>query len=266
MNEVYIIKRLGIFALIKRCSRIVILTFLAAFSNTVRAENVHLAVASNFTVPIQALKTEFQNLYGHKVTISTGSTGQLYNQILRGAPYAVFMAADVKRPALLAREGIGIPETQMTYALGRLALYTNETNLFADSETLQRNHITRLAIANPKTAPYGEAAMQVLSAVNALPDIEAKLVRGATIAQTYQFVETRNVAYALVAYAQVKDKPANRVWLIPESYHEPIAQDAILLKSALNNTAARDFMTFLKQPSTQEAIKKYGYDVKETPQ
>lgn len=235
---------------------------LLAFAQGAAADQVKIAVAANFTDVAKQLAPLFKSATGHDAVISFGSTGKLYSQIENGAPFEVFLAADTKRPAKAENEGLAVKGSLFTYALGKLVLWSETPNLFGDAEQyLKAATFDRLAIANPKTAPYGLAAQQVLTHLNIYASIKPKLVMGDSIAQTFQFAATGNAQAAFVAYSQVKawQHKGGSEWLVPDSYYAPIAQAAVLLKKGEANPAAGAFMAFLKSDAAHKVILDYGY-------
>ncbi|WP_286714459.1 molybdate ABC transporter substrate-binding protein [Marinobacter sp. tcs-11] len=245
-----------------RFFRLLAIWLLLPLSN-VYAGNLTLAVAANFTDTTASLVETFEAATGHQVTASFGSTGKLYAQIRNGAPFDVFMAADAQRPQLLESEGMAVPGSRFTYARGKLVLWSPETAAFLSPIAyLNEQPFSRLAIANPKTAPYGLAAQQVLEHLELWSPLQPKLVRGDSIAQTFQFIASGNAQAGLVALAQVKAWPDQdgTLWRIPQSYYAPIDQQAILLKRGADNTAARDWLAFLQSPEAVAIIQGYGYD------
>ena len=240
--------------------------WLAAAPHTSAGE-VSLGVAANLTDTARKLVARFQADTGHKVTTSFGSTGKLYAQIRNGAPYDVFMAADTLRPKLIEQARAGRAGTRFTYARGKLVLWRPTPNRFADNSPepigyLSRQPFARLAIANPKTAPYGLAAQQVLEHLGQWQALQAKLVRGDSISQAFQFVATGNAQAGFVALAQVKSWPhqPGSLWLIPQGYYSPIDQQAILLNRGTGNVAAEAWMHFLKSDTAITIIRNDGYD------
>lgn len=227
------------------------------------AGEVSLGVAANFTDTTRELAKRFETETGHTVSASYGSTGKLYAQIKNGAPFDVFMAADVRRPALIEEEQAGVPGTRFTYARGKLALWSPEAAPFDNAESyLAQQPFSRLAIANPKTAPYGHAAQQVLEHLNQWEALQPKLVRGESIAQAFQFVVSRNAQAGFVALSQVKawQEDEGTLWNVPQTYYQPIDQQAILLKHGADKAAATAWMDFLKSDTAIAIIRSYGYD------
>lgn len=227
-----------------------------------RAGETLVAVAANFTATAQEIGTAFTEATGHTATFSFGSTGKLYAQIAHGAPYQVFLAADAVRPEKAEVEGLAVPGSRFTYAVGRLALYSADPSLVDDmGDVLARGDFTRLAIANPVTAPYGAAAMEVLRALGTQDAVADRLVRGDSISQTLQFVTTGNAALGFVALSQVMDRPDGSRWLVPPTLHSPLRQDAVLLTRGADDPVARAFLDFLKGPEARAIIGRHGYGV-----
>ncbi|XKG35869.1 molybdate ABC transporter substrate-binding protein [Marinobacter sp.] len=229
-----------------------------------QAGGAMVAVAANFTTAARELAREFEARTDHTVKMSFGSTGKLYAQIANGAPYEVFLAGDTERPALAVKAGLADPDSRFTYATGRLVLWSPRSHLFEDGESyLREADFQRLAIGNPATAPYGLAAFQALSRLNLWADLSPKLVRGESIAQTFQFVATGNVETGFVALAQLQEwsGESGTTWAVPEHLHEPIAQQAVLLHKGLHSHAARAWLEFLRSPEALAIIEQYGYGV-----
>ena len=226
------------------------------------AGEVVVAVAANFTAAAKQIATAFESGGEHTAVLSFGSTGKLYAQIVHGAPFDVFLAADQARPKKAVDEGRAARETLFTYAIGKIVLYSTDANLVdAQGRVLGTDRFARLAIANPTTAPYGSAAVQVLEALGVSTRVADRLVRGDNIVQTYQFVLTKNAQLGFVALAQVIDTPGGSRWIVPESMYTPIRQDAVLLSHGANNAAARAFMDFLHGDTARAIIRAFGYGV-----
>jgi len=227
------------------------------------ADKVNVAVAANFTAAMNEIAPLFTEATGHEAVVSFGSTGKLYTQIQNGAPFGVFLAADAKRPALAEKDGLGVTGTRFTYALGRLALWSKDPALVDDrGEVLKGGKFTHLAIANPKTAPYGAAAVEVIAKLGLDQALEPKLVRGDNIAQTYQFVATGNAELGFVALAQIAlldGAERGSAWRVPQELYAPIEQQAVLLKRDEGNPAAKAFLEFLRGPEASAVIERFGY-------
>lgn len=209
---------------------------------------------------MREIAKRFEATSEHEITLVLGSTGKHYAQIRNGAPFDLFFAADAKRPQLLQSGGEGVAETCFTYALGRLVLWSSDPD-FVDGrgDVLKSNRFRRLAIANPRLAPYGLAAQQVLQSLELWSPLEKQLVRGENVAQTFQFVSSGNVELGFVAWSQVRrpDHPSGgSYWLVPETLHQPIEQQAILLR---DSAAAREFLAFVRSNSVRQIITNHGY-------
>lgn len=223
---------------------------------------VHVAVAANFAEAHEYIATAFEAETGHSVVTSIGATGQLYTQIRNGAPFDVFLAADAERPALLVMDGDGVASSRFTYAVGRLVLYgPSLDSVRAGGADLRDRGSRRIAIANPKLAPYGRAARQTIERLGLADAVGSRLVQGENIAQTFQFVHSGAAELGFVAYSQVYRETREGYWLVPESYHDRIAQDAVLLERSADNPAAVAFMAFLKGDTARRIIEAYGYGV-----
>ena len=229
------------------------------------AEQVQVAVAANFVPPFKALSVEFEKQSGHTVEISAGSSGKFYAQIKNGAPFEVFLSADDERPKLLEDEGLGVKGSRFTYAIGRLVLWSQDPALVTGEDTLKNGKFKHLAIANPKTAPYGTAAMQAMMKLGVWESLQPRLVMGENLGQTSGFLESGNAELGFLALSQVLDeklKGKGSRWEVPESLHEPIKQDAVLLVKGQNNPAAKALMDFMRSPEARAVIERYGYQLK----
>lgn len=224
------------------------------------AAEVQVAVAANFTGPAKAIAAAFTGATGDQVSLSFGSSGQFYAQIAHGAPYQVFLSADAARPAKAEQAGLGVPGTRFTYAVGRLVLFSKHPGLVDPAGAVLRSgRFSRIAIADPATAPYGAAAVQTLQKLGAWPQAQAKIVKGEDITQAYQFTATGAADLGFVALSQVVGEPGGSRWVVPETLHAPIAQQAILLEPGADAPAARAFLAFLKGPQARAIIRRYGY-------
>lgn len=233
------------------------------FGTAAHAADVRIAVAANFTDTTRQLITAFAEATGLEAVASYGSTGKLYAQIDNGAPFDVFLAADSHRPELLEKSGQGVAGTRFTYARGKLALWTPTPGTFEDPKAwLESGEFARLAIANPKTAPYGFAAQEVLTKMDLWDSLQSRLVRGDSIAQTFQFVATTNAQSGFVALSQVRawDSQGGSLWMIPQSYYSPINQQAILLTRSESNRAAHQWIEFLRSDTAKNIIEEFGYE------
>jgi molybdate transport system substrate-binding protein len=229
------------------------------------AESVLVAVAANFVPPFREIAIEFETATGHNVQVATGSSGNFYSQIKNGAPFDVFLSADMERPKLLEDEGLGVKDSRFTYAIGRLVLWSPNADLVKGEETLRSKTFKRLAIANPKTAPYGVAAMQAMQKLELWQNLQPQIVMGESLGQTMGFIESGNAQLGFVALSQVLDpkiKGQGSRWDIPSHLHEPIKQDGILLTKAKDNATAKALMEFIGGPQAKKIIERYGYELK----
>lgn len=240
-------------------------TAMGMAAQVAQADEVSVAVAANFTDATRDIVPLFEKATGHTVKVSFGSTGKLYAQIEHGAPFEVFLAADSKRPKKAESEGLAVAGSRFTYAMGKLALWSPKAEAFSDGEAfLKKGEFKRAAIANPRTAPYGLAAQQVMEHIGVWDMLKPKLVRGDSIAQTFQFAATGNAEVGFVALSQVTawKKSEGTMWAIPQDYYSPIEQQAVLLKKGAENKAAMAFIKFLKSEEARKVINGYGYGVK----
>lgn len=241
-------------------------SLLAVFAiGAAQADEVQVAVAANFTAPIQAIAADFEKDTGHKLVTSFGATGQFYTQIKNGAPFEVFLSADDTTPQKLEAEGDIVKGSRFTYAVGTLALWSaKEGYVDAKGDVLKKNEYQHLSIANPKAAPYGLAATQVLAKQGLTDKVKDKIVEGQNITQAYQFVSTGNAELGFVALSQIyKDGKvtSGSAWIVPASLHDPIKQDAVILNKGKDNPAAKALVDYLKGPKAAAVIKSYGYQL-----
>lgn len=224
-------------------------------------DTITVAVASNFSRPAAELSTRFTDETGIAVRVSNGSTGKLYAQILNGAPFDVFLAADAERPALLEASGHAVSGLRFTYATGALVLWSRSVDdCLAALRSPAGGHV---ALANPETAPYGRAARDFLEAAGYWEDVSTRAVYGESIAQTLQFVATGNAAIGFIAKSQLTTPQlpdATCTWDVPLSSHASIEQQAVLLGRAADNAAARRFFEFLRSADARDVLRRYGYE------
>tara|TARA_R110002073_G_scaffold116174_11_gene254481 strand:- start:3719 stop:4486 length:768 start_codon:yes stop_codon:yes gene_type:complete len=243
----------------------VLLTGMGALISTARAEQLTVAVASNFAPVMKAIVPSFEQQTGHQVKLIFASSGKIYAQIRHGAPYDMFFSADQKTPQALERDGETLSGSRLTYAIGRLTLWSPKTGLaLNDGQILADDQIKKLAIANPRLAPYGLAAQEVLQALGLWDKVTPRLVRGENIAQTYHFVSSSNADLGFVALSQVRQNGAGTCWIIPDSLYSPLRQDAVILKHAGQNPAAPALLAYLQQPDVRRTLKAFGYRLPET--
>jgi len=231
-------------------------------TGNVTAEEIRVVAASNFTGAIREIAGRFEMKTQHKVSVISGSTGKHYAQISNGAPFDVFFAADVKRPELLEKKGLALPGSRFTYAVGKIVLWSPDPDYIDTSaNVLKQGNFNHLSIANPKLAPYGRAAQQVLKKLGLWNKLQGRMVRGENVGQAFQFVKSGNARLGFVAFSQIK-KPDNAIegsfWQVPESLYDPIDQQAVLIK---DNEAARAFLDFVRQDEALQIIRNFGYGV-----
>ena len=229
----------------------------------VHSAEVSVAVAANFAAPMQKIAPLFAQDTGHKAVLALGSTGRFYAQIRNGAPFDVLLAADDATPARLEREGAGVAGSRFTYAVGRLVLWSRQPGLVdARGEVLKSDRFDKLALADPKLAPYGAAAMETMAALGVLEAVRPRFVQGESIAQAYQFVASENAQLGFVALSQVFADgriTSGSGWVVPAELHAPIRQDAILLDKGRDNPAAAALMRYLRSDKARAIIRSHGY-------
>ena len=234
-------------------------------ASPVRAADVSVAVASNFAAPMQEIAAAFERATGHRAVVAIGSTGRFYSQVRNGAPFQLLLSADDETPARLEREGLAVAGTRFTYAIGRLVLWSASADrVDPRGEVLRQDGIDRLAIADPRIAPYGAAAMQVLEHLGLARQLSPRLVQGESIAQTHQFVATGNAALGFVAWSQVQAQgrlASGSGWLVPAGMHAPLRQDAVLLQPGRDRPAALALAAFLRSDAARTIIRAHGYEL-----
>ncbi|MDA0687925.1 MAG: molybdate ABC transporter substrate-binding protein [Proteobacteria bacterium] len=239
------------------------LLILPLLTSQSRAEEILVAVASNFAEPMAQIIAEFEAGTGHRIEMAIGSSGRFYAQIVNGAPFQIFFSADQDKVAQLAVNGLIVPDTEFTYAVGRLVLWSAAENSdLVDLDRLADSSFQRLAIANPRVAPYGAAAVEVLQSVGISPLNDQRIVQGENIAQAFQFVDTGNAELGLVALSQVyRDgrlvKGSSQI--VSQDLHQPIRQDAVLLARAAECGACRQFLDFVASETGQRIMQSFGY-------
>ena len=248
----------------------VIISISAVACATAKAEEVTVAVAANFTAPMQKIAQAFEQDTGHKALLAFGATGKFYAQIKNGAPFAVLLSADDETPARLEKEGVAVAGTRFTYAIGRLALWSKNPSLVDDkgqvllSNTAAKNSFKKLAIAYPKLAHYGAAAMEVIERMGVIAKVTPKLVQGDSIGQAFQFVMTENAELGFVALSQISIDARitqGSAWVVPQNLYTPLKQDAILLPVGKNNAAALALMKYMRTDRAQTIIRSYGHSL-----
>ena len=238
---------------------------LAGAAALAQAAEVSVAVAANFTVPMQRIAQMFAQDTGHTATLSFGSTGKFAAQIQNGAPFQVLLAADDTTPQKLAREGHAVADSRFTYAIGTLVLWSREPGLVdAKGEVLRGGKFNHLALADPKLAPYGVAAVQTMTKLGVFNTLTPRFVYGENISQTYQFISTGNASLGFVALTQVLADgkvTSGSAWIVPSDLHESIRQDAVLLNPGKDNPAAAELLRYLRSDKARAVIRSFGYGV-----
>lgn len=237
--------------------------FLAA--DPASADEIQVAVAANFAGPMKKIAADFEQASGHKLSVAAGATGKFYAQIQNGAPFEVLLSADDATPAKLEQEGLAVPGSRFTYAIGKLALWSAKPG-YVDSKgaALKKNAFAHIALANPKTAPYGAAAVEALEHLGLLETLTPKFVQGENIAQTQQFIATGNAELGFVALSQIQENgklTGGSAWIVPDSLHGPIKQDAVILEKGKDKPGPKAFLDYLKGKKAQAVIKSFGYDI-----
>lgn len=227
------------------------------------AAQVRVAVAANMAAPMQRLAAGFAQATGHEALVALGSTGKFYAQVRSGAPFELLLAADDETPVKLEREGFAVAGTRFTYATGRLALWSADANAVdAQGQVLRQPPRGKLALADPRVAPYGAAAMETLAKLGVLAAWQPQLVQGESIGQAFQFAATGNAQLAFVALAQVMaDGRVGKgsAWIVPAELHAPLKQDAVILKPGERNPAAAALAAYLRSDAARAILRGYGY-------
>lgn len=233
---------------------------------TAHADEVSVAVAANFTGPMQVIAVLFERDTGHKANLAFGATGKFYAQITNGAPFEILLAADDETPVRLVKEGHAVAGSAYTYAIGKLVLWSADPKLVdARGEILKKGGFRHLALANPKTAPYGAAALQTMGKLGVTETLKPLFVQGENISQTQQFVVTGAAELGFVAYSQVIKNGqigSGSGWIVPGTFYDAINQDAVLLARGKDKPAATALLKFLKSDKAQAVIKSFGYELR----
>ncbi len=236
---------------------------IATLARSVCAGELNVAVAANFTEPMQQIVALFQKASGHTVKLSFGSSGKFYSQIKEGAPFDVFLAADVKNPKLLEETGLAVKGSLFVYAEGKLVLWSAMSGFVDDKGTvLSKGGYNKIAYADPKLAPYGLAAKETLEKLSLWDVVQSKLVTGESITQTYQFAATGNADIGFIALSQITKEgrvTQGSYWMVPSFLYSPILQSAVLLSAAKDKEAAQALLTFLKSEKAKAVISSFGY-------
>jgi len=229
------------------------------------ADEVRVAVAANFTAPAQRIAADFERSTGHKLLLSIGSTGKFTAQIRNGAPYEVLLSADSETPERLQAEHLAVAGTRITYAIGKLVLWSPRPGVVdANGNVLRTGHFSHLAIADPALAPYGAAAVQTMRALGLYDRLHDRIVQGENIGQAFQFVASGNAELGFVALSQIENDGRLRggsSWLVPGSMYSTLSQDAVLLEPGRDSAAAKEFLDWLVESGAREVIRAYGYEL-----
>jgi molybdate transport system substrate-binding protein len=236
--------------------------FLTSLAAPAHAGVTHVAVAANFTEPAKEIAARFKQRTGHEAVLIFGASGAFFTQITHGAPFEVFLSADSERPKAAIDGGFAIPDSLFTYAIGKLVLWSRVVDVTNGEATLKANNFSKLAIANPVAAPYGTAAVETMKALGVYDTLQSKIVQGESIAQAFQFVDTRNAELGFVALSQLHGQTEGTRWQVPPDLYAPIRQDAVLLKTGADSEASKAFLAFLKGPEARAIIEQFGYALK----
>jgi molybdate transport system substrate-binding protein len=250
-----------------RLFRSILAAWLVLLAPSTWAETVLVAVAANFTKPMTEIAAAFEKSTGHKANLSFGSSGKFVSQFENGGPFEVFLSADDKNPIKLEQSGLSVPNTRFTYALGKLVLWSAKPGLVEDQgQILSKGGFKHIALADPKLAPYGAAAVEFIKNRALFDKLQPLFVQGENVAQTHQFISTGNAELGFIALSQVIGNgkiASGSGWIIPSTLYKPIRQDAVLLKKGAENRAAPALLQFLKSPEALAIIRKHGYDLAE---
>ncbi|MDO9241325.1 molybdate ABC transporter substrate-binding protein [Methylicorpusculum sp.] len=234
------------------------------FYNPSQAATVNVAVAANFSGPMQKIASAFDQSTGHKTIIAYGTVGKFYAQIKSGAPFDLLISADQETPEQLEKDNLAVAESRFTYAIGKLVLWSSRPG-FVDEhgDILKKDDFKHIAIANPKVAVYGEAAIEALNKLGLTQQLQARFVTGENITQAYQFVSSGNAELGFIAWSQIYEEGRaipGSYWLVPQDLYPSLRQDAVLLTRGKDNVAAKDLLAFLRSDTAKNIIRSYGYD------
>jgi molybdate transport system substrate-binding protein len=232
---------------------------LSLFALRAEAAQVQVAVAANFTEPAKEIATLFKQKTGNNLLLSFGASGVFYTQITHGAPFQILLSADQERPKQAVENGFAVRESRFTYAIGKLVLWSRVIDVTGGDEALKRGAFSKLSIANPNSAPYGAAAIETMKALGVYDKLEPKIVEGTSIAQAFEFVDTKNAEAGFVALSQLYRVKEGTRWIVPAKLYAPIRQDAVLLNRAEHDEAAKAFLTFLQGPEARAIVARFGY-------
>jgi molybdate transport system substrate-binding protein len=236
--------------------------FLALLTSLVaqaRADVTHVAVAANFAEPAKEIAALLKQKTGNEAVLIFGASGSFFTQITHGAPFEVFLSADTERPKAAIDGGFAVPDSLFTYAIGKLVLWSRVIDVTDGEAALKAGQFQKLSIANPVAAPYGTAAVETMNALGVYDALKPKIVQGNSIAQAFQFIDTRNAEVGFVALSQLYGVTEGTRWLVPQNLYSPIWQDAVLLKTGGDSEASKAFLDFLKGPEARAIIEQFGY-------
>jgi len=236
-----------------------IAAYASALAAPAQAGQTNVAVAANFTEPAKEIAALFRQKTGNEAVLSFGASGPFFTQITHDAPFQVFLSADAERPKAAIDGGYAVPGSEFIYAIGKLVLWSKVIDVTRGEEALKAGAFSKLSIANPIGAPYGTAAIETMRALGVYDSLKSKIVQGASIAQAFQFVDTKNAELGFVALSQLYGVTDGARWLVPQNLHAPIRQDAVLLKTGEHDEASKAFLEFLKGPEARAIIAKFGY-------
>jgi len=236
-----------------------LLALLASLSVSAQAGQTHVAVAANFTEPAKEIAALFKQKTGHEAILIFGASGAFLTQISHEAPFEVFLSADSDRPKAAIDQGFAVRASLFTYAIGKLVFWSKVVDVTKGDAALKAGDFRKIAIANSNAAPYGAAAIETMKALGVYDALQSKVVQGSSIAQAFQFVDTRNAEVGFVALSQLFNATEGTRWLVPQALYSPIRQDAVLLKRGETDQASIAFLAFLKGPEARAIIEKFGY-------
>lgn len=247
------------------CGHLIAMFILLIWSIPARADEVRVAVAANFTAPMQKIAPGFESATGHKLILSFGSTGKFYAQIRNGAPFDVLLSADEATPAKLEAKGNAVSGSRFTYAIGKLVLWSPKPGMVDKTgKVLSQGEFRHLALANPKLAPYGAASVDAMKALGVYEKLKEKFVLGENLPQVHQFVASGNAELGFLALSQIFQNgrySEGSFWVLPENLYPPVKQDAIALALGKNKPAVDAFLKYLRGKESREIIKSYGYGI-----
>jgi len=238
---------------------LVLTTLLPSLCVSAQAAQTHVAVAANFTEPAKEIAALFKQKTGHEAILIFGASGAFLTQISHDAPFEVFLSADSDRPKAAIDQGFAVPGSSFTYAIGKLVLWSKVVDVTKGDDALKAGAFSKISIANPNAAPYGTAAIEAMKALGVYDALKPKIVQGNSIAQAFQFVDTKNAEVGFVALSQLFGVTDGTRWPVPQELYSPIRQDAVLLKRGEKDEASVAFLAFLKGPEARAIIEKFGY-------